>query len=406
MSIGVDCGSWDVMATGAQSEITWFAYMAARQLADRHSKPVRLFVGSMTDMGACLPQVDARLWLQDLNGVQILDARLADVCSPARNLLQVFDARIPLAYADRFAASRVTRNWYKVSRIGVTPNNASITAANTISNCNTFDVEQGGVPAGAGFLKDRRDHVSMRMKWLADPRARDTTLRLVGLAGGPSTNSDRATIALLHIDNPQAAAAWIEALKTTASPIRLLLGGMSLQCLNGAGVALLPGKALKLGHLSVALMADMPWHLQDEVLWAADFVLTSCESLAMRTMSSGCPLIWCGPQEQSASNIGDSAQHALRRWYVSKADALVKLVGAQASAALKTGGGAALAWRAMIDGADSLQAHAQQIATLVGRAPNVVDVIVASSSTENLSMRTHDFAPTQPGLQQPEEALA
>lgn len=406
MSMGNDCNSWDVMATGGPSETTWFAYVAARQLADRHSRPVRMFVGSMAEMGASLPQVDARLWLQDLNGVQILDSRLADVCSPARNLLQVFDARIPLAYADRFAASRVTRNWYRVSRVGVAPNNASITSAKKISNCNTFDVEQGGIPSGAGFLKDRRDHRSMRMKWLADARARETTLRLVGLGSASSANADRATIALMHIDNPRAALAWIEALKTTDSPIRLLLGGMSLQSLNDAGIALLSGKALTMGHLSIALMADMPWHLQDEVMWAADFVLTSCESLAMRTMASGCPLIWCGPQEQSTSNIGDSAQHALRRWYVSQADALVKLVGAQASAALKTGGGAALAWRAMTDGADSLQAHAQQIASLVNRAPNVVDVIVASSSTDNMPMRIHDFAPTQPGYQQPEEALA
>ncbi len=379
--------TWDVVATHTSSgDSLWFGYHMAAKLRERNQS-VRLFTDNIEALGSSLGTLDAALWMQSHDAVQIFDLRLAKTCAPARHLVQVFDARIPDLYIERFVVQRRPSSWFQLLPMDSrAPAGTPMTLLSSTSTLKKYAARLGDLPSRVGYVRSGGDMPAMRLRW-ADRKVRAGTLALLGQ---PAKLLEGKLTILAGLDADVRLAPWLRAFEDSPIPVCLfVMAGPQHRALCAElDIPYPPRRPCTRGGLTTVFLPSLPWHLHDELVWISDIVLTGRRDLAMQAAASGCPLLWARD---------DSSEESFLDWYMAWAPPALRATVAAACAALRSGNDAVpTAWARFRERSEEVRWWATQVCERVRKSPEASDVIRAALECGDDDGMDRLFANTEP----------
>lgn len=275
----------------------------ARQLRHEHGIEVTLWVDQLGSFQRLHPSVDPAAQCQMQDGVMVRHWRSQDEQFTAQDVAQIviefFACDLPPGYIAAMAQCEPRPVWL---------NFEGLTAEEWVEGCHTLPSTQPqkllkhfffpGFTANTGALLRERDLQARRLKFQADPAARQTFLTALGLTG---TQQPALLVSLFCYPH---------------APVSLLFdawsqGERALTCLVPEGVArdsvaaflggpALAGASATRGQLTVRVIPFMPQDDYDKLLWSCALNFVRGEDSWVRAQWAGRPFVWhIYPQDEN-----------------------------------------------------------------------------------------------------------
>lgn len=275
----------------------------ARRLAamPQHGR-IRLWVDDLASFARIAPHVDPHAATQSLRGIDICRWRDAAVATPADIVIEAFACTLPAAYVVRMSERQV---WINLEYLS---------AEAWVESCHCLPSLQGnglrkffffpGFTAGTGGLLREPELITKRDAWQADPHARLSLLRNLGV------ESD-----WLH--RVHAGARLVYVYCYPDSPLPALLAaleasGRDTLVLLPEGIAPHsppPGVQANSCRVEMRTHAFVEQDIFDQLLWSADLNIVRGEDSLVRAVWAARPLIW-----QPYRQAGDAHLQKLAAW--------------------------------------------------------------------------------------------
>lgn len=364
---------WDIFYKPGDPSGLWFACQLAHALGAREQR-VRLFCHDVPGLAASHGALDAQVLLQNLGNLEILDLRLARSVAASPNLIEVFGARPPADYMARYFSQSRGGSWYTLhspwQRCEVqTP----IRVSSQSQAHRQFDVFMGELPDRAGLI-----HGAGGVK--------------SGVPCVPGISPDllaRPGSVYLGAAGATASSAWVRSLIDDATRRCIFVEqGAALDQLAPILSAGRPQPGpCTLGSLTLIGLPPLPWHQLDGILGSCDLVLTDRMDLAFRAAERGVPVV-------VARALPDGED--VNMWTLRGADAALVACHQHAAKALSTGANAQKAVADYLARLGNFRQQARQLGHRIAAAPELVELLLASSEISLTDHVERLFAPTEP----------
>lgn len=384
----MESSTWDVFSSKDSTGSLWFAVQLCRGLADK-GETVRLFTDAVSSLGVLLTDLDADLWMQSCAGFQLADRRLSTVAQPARNLVQMFDSKVPSNYLTRYVSQRAGACWMRVERVdAVVEGSGPMSLIEATSTYSAYSTQIGDLPDRAGYLR-QYDRVPT-------PRARRqqkvVPVGLLNLLGLPPTILEGKTVVFMDGEAGAPMQRWARMLTSQAEEVCLFVEQGSLQGLLSEVARLepdCPGFST-VDSLTTVFLPPLAWYVVDEVLAASHVVLTSAPDTAARAAEVATPVLWGG---------GGSSEPQFLRWYAGRARPSIQDALGYACEAVATGNNCAQAWNWYRSIEKDVFDLAAEVSDRIYRGPDLSDVLHAAVRQDDHGQLVNQFLPTQPTAQ-------
>lgn len=296
--------TWELFCTVVDNYgdigITW---RLARQLAQEHQLPVRLWVDDLVSFHALRPEIDPDRPTQVLEGVEIhhWGTPFPDV-APADVVIEAFACHLPDNHVQAMAARKPAPVWINLEYLS---------AEQWVVGCHGLPSPHPRLPltkwfffpgytAATGGLLREAGLLDAIRAFQASPEAQAAFWRELGV---PPANGGDLRISLFGYENHA-----IDGLfrQWVASPLQvhcMVPAGRLLEdVLHFFGRAdLAPGHRLERGRLTVHCLPMLAQDRYDRLLWACDCNFVRGEDSFVRAQWAGRPLVWQAyPQEEGA----------------------------------------------------------------------------------------------------------
>ncbi|HEV6965548.1 MULTISPECIES: elongation factor P maturation arginine rhamnosyltransferase EarP [Roseateles] len=377
---------WDIFYRPDDLAGMWFGFQLARSLGEQRQR-VRLYCHDIQTLSVAHVNLDPRVLIQHLGSVEILDQRLARTIAAAPNLIEIFDGAPPAPYMARFFSMQSGGNWYSLhapwSRRDVP---TAIQLRTQSQTHRQFDVNLGDSSQSAGLIRSVGQPHVLRTSPQSLLAARASILSLLGLSSD-LLEADRTLYvsASAGIAWPQ----WLRALIESETSHCLFVEHGELQEKIAPIFSRVPGQpgTSSIGALTVVFLPPLLWALVDEIINICDLVLTDRDDVAFRAAERGTPSV----RAQAAPTDTDMAH-----WLFPEPSSNLAECYRGAAAALGTGRGVPENLDAFMARLEDFKAHARQVQARVGRASDLVALLLTSSEISTASNVERLFAPTQP----------
>lgn len=379
---------WDIFCSSEAAGSLYFGYHLARSLSERR-RTVRLFTDDIHLLSRSVAAVDAELWVQSVMGFELVDIRLARLCTAARHVAEVFGAGVPYEYTSRFMQQQALCHWVNLGASdSARGTQQSITVLAQTETTSNYLVQLGDLPRHAGYVRSRTDAPAMRRRW-AEPARRGS---LAALLGAPGEVMHGAKMVFASASHHVDAAAWLDAMERSAQPASLLLGPCGMQSAV-AELLNLPlthdAQMCRRGAVTIVVLPPVMWYALEELIWAADVVVTDERDTAARAAEGGTPLIWLDEAPADSAYID---------WYTSAApDELRRQLVATSAALASSSPG--FEWKMYLARLDDMVTMAGGVAERIRRGPELADVLLAGVAGMDTRAIERMFAPTAPAVE-------
>ncbi|WP_259756015.1 elongation factor P maturation arginine rhamnosyltransferase EarP [Pseudomonas sp. GCEP-101] len=284
--------SWDIFCSVVDNYgdigVTW---RLARQLAEEHRQPVRLWVDDLAAFVRICPEADGAAASQRQAGVDVClwprpwrEATAADV------VIEAFACELPAAYIEAMGRRQRPSLWLNLEYLSAEPWVESCHGLPSMqaSGLQKYFYFPGFTPATGGLLRES-DLIARRDAFQADPAA---SLRfLEGLGVQPRANERR--ISLFAYENA-ALGGWLDAVAAGTEPTLLLVpeGRVLADVQRWAGKSLAVGEQVRRESLRVQVLPFMRQEDYDLLLWSCDFNAVRGEDSFVRAQWAGRPFVW------------------------------------------------------------------------------------------------------------------
>lgn len=377
---------WDVFYRPEDPADLWFAFQLARSLAE-HRQRVRLFCHDVAALSVAHADLDPRVLIQNLGHVEILDQRLARTAAASPNLVQVFDAPAPAPYMARYFSQQSGGGWYALHPPWhPQPGQAAIQLRSQSQMHRQFDVYLGDSDYAAGLIRSTQHQPLLRRGPQPLAAARASIFSLLGLS--PEHLESRTT-AFLSAGASVAWAQWLRVLIDADTSHCLFVEHGPLQEKIAPIFSRQPGQpgSSAIGALTVVFLPPLLWALVDEIIAVSDYVVTDRDDVAFRAGERGTPAIRVDTTVAPA---------AAGEWMLSGAPAALAAVYRETAAALGRGAGVPASIAAYLARLAEFGQQARQLQERMGRASELVSLLLTSNKVSPNASVEHLFAPTQP----------
>lgn len=361
--------------------------MQLAQALAEHRLRVRLFCHDVPALSISQANLDPRVVIQSLGHVEVLDHRLARNVAAARNLVDLFGATPPAAYMGRYFAMAASGNRYSLHAPWAERQpTAPISLRSQTQTHRHFDLHLGDSPQSAGLIRTGGPSHGMRHGPQASLAARASILGLLGLpndlAGGERSIFLSASPAIAW---PK----WLQGLIEGSATHCLFIEDGELQQHIAPIFSRTPGQpgSSTLGSLTVVFLPPLLWTLQDELLALCDIVLTDRDDVAFRAAERGTPAI----RARLSSVDAD-----LTQWFFAGAHDHLAEIYRTATASFGVGRLLTQSFEAVMARLGEFKVQARQLQARIGRAPDLVTMMLTSSDIGSAVHVERLFAPTEP----------
>ncbi|MFV3334194.1 elongation factor P maturation arginine rhamnosyltransferase EarP [Pseudomonas sp. NY15437] len=284
--------SWDIFCSVVDNYgdigVTW---RLARQLAEEHRQPVRLWVDDLAAFVRICPEADGAAVSQRQAEVDVcLWPRPWQGATAADVVIEAFACELPAAYIEAMGRRQRPSLWLNLEYLSAEPWVESCHGLPSMqaSGLQKYFYFPGFTPATGGLLRES-DLIARRDAFQADPAA---SLRfLEGLGVQPRANERR--ISLFAYENA-ALAGWLDAVAAGTEPTLLLVpeGRVLADVQRWAGKSLAVGEQVRRESLRVQVLPFVRQEDYDLLLWSCDFNAVRGEDSFVRAQWAGRPFVW------------------------------------------------------------------------------------------------------------------
>lgn len=280
--------------------VTW---RLARQLAQEHRLPVRLWVDDLASFHALCPEIDTDRALQRLDGVEIRcwAAPFPDV-APADVVIEAFACGLPDRHVRAMAARVPKPVWINLEYLS---------AEDWVAGCHGLPSPHPRLPLtqwfffpgfapGTGGLLREAGLVEKARAFQASTEAQAAFWQELGMA---PKEARELRITLFGYEN-RAVGALLQQWANAPQPVHCMLpaGKIAKDILRFFGrTDFVPGQRLQRGRLTVHCLPMLSQGRFDHLLWACDCNFVRGEDSFVRAQWAGRPFVWQAyPQEGQA----------------------------------------------------------------------------------------------------------
>lgn len=367
--------TWDIFCKVVDNfgdiGVTW---RLARQLADEHALPVRLWVDDTQAFGRLCPRADATAAVQYLEGVTV--CRWEDTWSAtdtADVVIAAFGCRLPPAYLDALSARPVPALLINLEYLSAEP---------WVEGCHGLWSPQGnglrmlfffpGFTAKTGGLLREATLLTQRQVLQDEASVREAFLARLGIHPAPGAR----LLSLFAYENPQVGN-WLTALAEDAQPSHLLVpeGRVigDVQAWLGASIPEV-GQPVVRGSLTLQVLPFLSQDDYDRLLWSCDFNAVRGEDSFVRAQWAARPLLWHIYVQEEQAHL-DKLEAFLAQ-YLQEAPAPLAEAVATLWRAWNTNQDMGQAWRQLSPHWDAWRAHARQWSAAQAARPDLAMALV------------------------------
>lgn len=377
---------WDIFYRPDDPADLWFAFQLARALAEQRQR-VRLFCHDVGALSVAHADLDPSVLIQNLGQVEILDQRLARTAAASPNLVQVFDATAPAPYMARYFSQQSGGGWYTLHAPWQSQPGTSAIQLRTQSQMHRqFDVYLGDSAYAAGLIRSSHHQPVLRRGAQPMAAARASMFSLLGLS--PEHLESRTT-AFLSAGTGIAWAQWLRILIDAEASHCLFVEHGPLQEAIAPIFSRQPGQpgSSTIGALTVVFLPPLLWALVDEIIAVSDYVVTDRDDVAFRAAERGTAAVRAE---------ATPAHAATGTWMLAGGDPALATVYRDVAAALGRGSGVPASIAAYLAHLGGFTQHARHLQERLGRASDLVSLLLTSNQVGPNASVEHLFAPTQP----------
>ncbi len=299
--------SWDIFCAVVDNfgdiGVCW---RLARQLAGEQGAAVRLWVDKLESFQALCPQVDCRLAVQTLQGVEVRrwspvfeqDATIV----PAEVVVEGFGCRLPAGYLAAMAARTPQPVWINLEYLSaedwVESHHRMPSPHPQLPLVKYFFFP--GFTEHTGGLSVERNLASRREAFQRDPAAVNAFRAAIGVA--PAQTDTLVTSLFCYEDAavPELLDAWTKG----ASNIECLVpAGPPLRRAAALTGPLRPGEIWRGGSLQITAIPFLDQDAYDRLLWASDLNFVRGEDSFVRAQLAARPLVWQAYAQDAGAHL-------------------------------------------------------------------------------------------------------
>ena len=287
--------TWDIFCTVVDNYgdigVTW---RLARQLADEHALPVRLWVDDLAAFQQIRPEIDPACDTQHLAGVEVRrwTSPLPDV-EPGEVVIEALACNLPDEFIQRMAVRQPPPVWLNLEYLS---------AEDWVAGVHGLPSPHPRLPPGLALTKHffmpgytRQTGGLTRERWL-------TAERDAYQAGGKrhqafppyEVQSDALLISLFSYENP-ALPGLLQAWQSSERPVRVLtpVGKALPQIAAWFGeTQIKPGTVWQRGALTLHVLPMLDQDTYDQLLWTCDINFVRGEDSFVRAQFAARPMVW------------------------------------------------------------------------------------------------------------------
>jgi len=367
--------TWDIFCKVVDNfgdiGVTW---RLARQLADEHALPVRLWVDDPQAFRRLCPRADVTAAVQHLEGVTV--CRWEDTwpaTDTADVVIAAFGCRLPPAYLDALSTRPVPALLINLEYLSAEP---------WVEGCHGLWSPQGnglrmlfffpGFTAKTGGLLREATLLTQRQALQDEVSVREAFLARLGIHPAPGAR----LLSLFAYENPQVGN-WLTALAEDAQPSHLLVpeGRVigDVQAWLGASI-LEAGQPVVRGSLTLQVLPFLSQDDYDRLLWSCDFNAVRGEDSFVRAQWAARPLLWHIYVQEEQAHL-DKLEAFLAQ-YLQEAPAPLAEAVANLWRAWNTNQDMGQAWRQLSPHWDAWRAHARQWSAAQAARPDLAMALV------------------------------
>jgi len=367
--------TWDIFCKVVDNfgdiGVTW---RLARQLAEEHALPVRLWVDDPQAFGRLCPRADVTAAVQHLEGVTV--CRWEDTwpaTDTADVVIAAFGCRLPPAYLDALSARSVPALLINLEYLSAEP---------WVEGCHGLWSPQGnglrmlfffpGFTAKTGGLLREATLLTRRQALQDEASVREAFLARLGIHPAPGAR----LLSLFAYENPQVGN-WLTALAEDAQPSHLLVpeGRVigDVQAWLGASIPEV-GQPVVRGSLTLQVLPFLSQDDYDRLLWSSDFNAVRGEDSFVRAQWAARPLLWHIYVQEEQAHL-DKLEAFLAQ-YLEEAPAPLGETVANLWRAWNTNQDMGQAWRQLSPHWDAWRAHARQWSAAQAARPDLAMALV------------------------------
>lgn len=266
----------------------------ARQLAQEHDIPVRLWVDDLASFHKLWPEINTRLPMQHHRGIEVRHwlSPFPEV-EPAQWVMEAFACQLPECYVAAMAAQINKPVWINLEHLS---------AEDWVAGCHGLPSPHPSLPLTKyfffpGFTRQtgglllEQDLIARRNAFQCDPQAITNLWHTLGV---PPSRQDEVRVSLFCYENP-ALPELLSAWSGSDIPIFCLVpeGRALPQVAEFFGQAQLsPGEICRQDNLTIQVLPFMEQERYDELLWACDMNFVRGEDSFVRAQWAARPFVW------------------------------------------------------------------------------------------------------------------
>jgi uncharacterized repeat protein (TIGR03837 family) len=291
--------TWDIFCTVIDNYgdigVTW---RLARQLADEHAIPVRLWVDDLRAFQHLRPEIDPALATQYLAGVEIRHwTSPLPAAEPGEVVIEALACNLPEEFVARMAAKLPPPVWLNLEYLSAEDWVAGVHGLPSPHPrmppglALTKHFFMPGYTANTGGLTRERWLTAARDAFQADVAARTAFLTSLGL---PMPQAGDLLVSLFSYEN-QALPSLLQAWATGDQPVHAMVPvGKALPEIAAwfGAAAAEPGTTWQRNALTLHVLPMLDQDAYDRLLWACDLNFVRGEDSFVRAQFAARPIVW------------------------------------------------------------------------------------------------------------------
>ena len=381
----MDESNWDVFCSRDVLGSLWIGFNLAHRLAEL-GRSVRLFTDGVHELSVAQADIEPDLWVQFCGSFEVIDSRVAPWCAPVPNIVQSLGCEIVASYLSRFTAQATPGHWINVVEPWVTqPVSSPLNAVETTSTYRSYVAKLGGIPPGAGYIREPLRPQSMPDRWCRK-RGLGALLKLLGLSSHQSGN-ELSVFVSTHSAEP--VERWIEMLAAQPEGTCVFVPAGALQTELSPALNLPAARTgiRATGSLTVIFLPKLSWSVLGDLIGCCDLVLTDEPDLVLRGAMIGVPVLWASDRV---------AAEQVLEWSLAGTPSEVRAVMLDAALAFPRGEHLAAAWRQLGAVIQYVQVATNRVGAGMQRAPDMADVLVSGVGGSSTFALESMFALSEP----------